>query len=71
MRVSDHPADTLERRDFFRSTLSVATSDDDAGCGVRTMNFSHGVASLRVSRSGYSTGIKDDEVGGTVIVNER
>src|SRR5271155_3961007 len=70
MRVSNHPGDAVECGDILRSSLRVTTSNDDAGGGVRAMNFSHRIACLRVRRSRHGTGVKHDEVGGRVVANE-
>src|ERR1700735_66888 len=69
MRISDHPDHTWERGNFVRSALRVTTSDDDARVGVSTMNFSHGVARLRVCCSCDGASVEDDEIGRTVIID--
>ena len=42
--------------------LRIATGDNNAGGGVRRVDFANGIARLRVSGGGDGAGIQDDEI---------
>ena len=63
MRVADDPLDTGHDSEFIRSTLGVATGDQDAGGGVFPVDSSNCGTGIAVGFGGYRAGVQDDDVG--------
>ena len=63
MRVADHAAYAWQGRDFVRSALGVASSDEDAGRWIGAVDATNGRAGVLVSGAGDGTCVQHDHVG--------
>jgi hypothetical protein len=63
VRVPHDPGDSVERRNLFGRSLRVTARDDNPSAGVRSMDFSNRIASLRIRGSSNRASIQHYEVG--------
>ncbi len=63
MGIADDKRDAREGSEFFRGALSITAGDEDFGNGVLGVDFSDGVAGLRVGGGSDGAGVDDDEFG--------
>src|SRR5580658_826967 len=63
VRVANHAGYAGQGSDFFRSTLGVASGDDDPGVGILALHAANRGTGILVGGGCHGTGVEDDHVG--------
>ena len=63
VRVPHNEGNSGEDRDLLWSALRIATSDQNFGGRILSVDFANGVASLRIGGRRNGAGVNDDEFG--------